>query len=73
MTDPAPDAVAAIDQMGAVLRSCADALGQYRKGLLDAGFPTDAADDVVQDYASKMHSTLCPHPNPFGGLFGGAK
>lgn len=68
-----PDLVAAIDQMGAYLRSSAQAVGAYRNGLIDVGIPDEVADAIVHDYATRAHALLFPSANPFeglGGIFG---
>lgn len=73
MTTPSqPDFVASVDQMGAMLRSCASAVGEYRKGLVAAEIPPEVADCLVEDFAKSLHKAMWPPANPLAGLFPGA-
>jgi hypothetical protein len=70
MSDMPPDAVAAIDQMGAALAQIAEATIQYRRALVDGGVGEEAADSIVQDLSHRLHLTIFPPTNPLADLFG---
>lgn len=66
-----PDVTAQMDQASASMRTMAEAMGAYRKSLVDAGIRSDVADDIVKDFAERWHVVILPPANPLAGIFGG--